>query len=117
MERRHRGLCNEASVERLESRDCLCIEVEDAFERNDGEDSAVFDETTNIGVCDRVLRRNRSDSAVGVERSTLWRQKLQGVLLRIRHGSFHTRQRKWESNTGRDRFADQLKLRWQNIVV
>ena len=47
------------------------IEVEDAFERNDGEDSAVFDETTNIGVCDRVLRRNRSDSAVGVERLTL----------------------------------------------
>ena len=48
------------------------VEVEDAFERNDGEDSAVFrvDETINSGVCDRVLRRNRgaSDSAVGVER-------------------------------------------------
>ena len=44
------------------------VEVEDAFERNDGEDSAVFDETINSGVCDRVLRRNRGDSAVGVER-------------------------------------------------
>ena len=27
------------------------VEAEDAFERNDGEDSAVFDETINSGVC------------------------------------------------------------------
>ena len=47
------------------------VEVEDAFERNDGEDSAVFVESTNLGVCGRVLRRYRSDRAVGVERLIL----------------------------------------------
>ena len=47
------------------------VEVEDAFERNDGEDFGVFVESTNLGVCDRVLRRYRSNRAVGVERLTL----------------------------------------------
>ena len=42
------------------------VEVEDALERNDGEDPAVFVETINLGVSDRAFRRDRSDSAVGV---------------------------------------------------
>ena len=39
------------------------------------------------------------------------------MLLRIRHGRVHTRELWWESNTGMDRFADELKLRRQNVVV
>ena len=37
--------------------------------------------------------------------------------MRIRHGRVHTRELWWESNTGMDRFADEWKLRRQNVVV
>ena len=47
------------------------VEVEDALECNDGEDSAVFVESINVGVCGGVFRRDLRDRAVGVERLTL----------------------------------------------
>ena len=47
------------------------VEAEDAFERHDGEDCAVFDQTINVGVRDRVLCCNWGHSAVGLERLTL----------------------------------------------
>ena len=47
------------------------VEVEDALECNDGEDSAVFVESINAGVCGGVFRRDLRDRAVGVERLTL----------------------------------------------
>ena len=47
------------------------VEVEDALECNDGEDSAVVVESINLGVCGGVFRRDLRDRAVGVERLTL----------------------------------------------
>ena len=47
------------------------VEAEHAFERNDGVDTAVLDETINVRIRPRVLRSNRGDSAVGPERLTL----------------------------------------------